>query len=81
MATIHRIGSNETALVSEIPYIINDGNIIIALGQGEKTVSILSNEFFKEEAFPYLLPRGKFGFKVPRDIPICPARYLKVVEL
>ena len=51
--SMHRTGSNETALVSEIPSIVNDENVMIALGQGEKPVSVLSDEFC--EAFPYLL--------------------------
>ena len=32
----HRTRSNETALVSEIPYIINDENVITAPGNGKK---------------------------------------------
>ena len=32
---MHRTGSNETALVSEFPSIINDGNVITAQGQGK----------------------------------------------
>ena len=35
--SMHRTASNETALVSEISYIINDENVIIAPGQGKKT--------------------------------------------
>ena len=50
---MHRTGSNETALVSEIPSLVNDENVMIAPGQGEKPVSVLSDEFC--EAFPYLL--------------------------
>ena len=73
--SIHRSGSNETALVSEIPYIINDENVIIALRQRRKKVSILSDEFCEEQAFPYLLPKGQFGYKAPRDIPISYAQY------
>ena len=34
---IHRSTSNETALVSEIPNIINEENVIIAPGQGKKS--------------------------------------------
>ena len=34
--SMHRAGSNETALVSEIPSIINDENVITAPGQGKK---------------------------------------------
>ena len=51
--SMHRTGSNETALVSEIPSIVNDENVMIAPGQGEKPVSVLSDEFC--EASPYLL--------------------------
>ena len=73
--SIHRTGSNETTLVSEIPSIINDKNVIIARGQGKKRVSILNDEFCEEQAFPYLLHKGIFGYKAPGDIPISPAWY------
>ena len=43
--------------------------------QGKKPVSILSNEFYEEQAFPYLLPKGKLGYKVPSDIPKSPSPY------
>ena len=33
---MHRTGSHEIALVSEIPYIIIDENVIFAPGQGKK---------------------------------------------
>ena len=42
---MYRTASNETILVSEIPHIINEGNVIIAPGQGKIPVSILRNEF------------------------------------
>ena len=73
--SMHRTGSNETGLVSEIPYIINDENVIIAPEQGRKPVSILSDEFCEEQVFPYCLAKGKSGYKGPRDIPISPAQY------
>ena len=41
----------------------------------KKTVSILTNEFCEEQTFSSLLPKGKLGYNVPRDIPISPARY------
>ena len=72
---MHRTGSNKTALVSEIPSMINDENVIISKGEGKKPVSILNDEFCEDQAFPYLLPKGKFGYKVHRDIPISLARY------
>ena len=36
----------------------------IASWQEKKTVSILYDEFCEEQSFPYLLPKGKFGYKV-----------------
>ena len=71
---MHRTASNETTLISEIPNIINEENITIAPGQRKKPVSILSDEFCEEQAFPYLLPTGKFGNNAPRDIQASPAR-------
>ena len=73
--SMHRTGSNETTLGLEIPSIINDGNVIIAPGQGKKPVSTLSDEFCEGQAFPYLLPKGKFGYKASGSIPISPAWY------
>ena len=66
--SMHRDGSNEIAPVSEIPYIINDKNVIIAPGQRKIPISILNDEYFEEHAC-------KFGYEAPRDIPISPARY------
>ena len=45
---MYRTASNETTIVSNIPYIINDENVIIAPGQEKKPVSNLSDEFFEE---------------------------------
>ena len=41
--SMHRAGSNKTALVSEFPSIINDENVIIAPVQSKKPVSILND--------------------------------------
>ena len=51
---IHRTALNKTTLVSEIPNIINE-EMFITLGQGKKTVLILSEKFCEEQAFPYHL--------------------------
>ena len=72
---IHRTASNETTLVSDIPNIVNNENIIFAPSQEKTPVSVLIDEFCGEQTFPYLLPTGKFGYNAPRDIPISPARY------
>ena len=58
---IHRTASKETTLVSAIPNIVSNQNNIIAPGQGKTPISVLSDEFCEEQAFPYLLPTGKFG--------------------
>ena len=42
---MYRTGSNQSAIVSEIPSIIKDENVIIAPGKENKTVSILNNKF------------------------------------
>ena len=51
------------------------GKNITAQGQEKKTVSIVSDEFGKMQAFLYLFPKGKFDYNAPRDIQISPARY------
>ena len=71
---MNKTGSNEAALFSEIPIIINNENDIIAQGQGKKSISILNDKFCEEQAFPYFFPKGKVGYKAPQDIPISPAR-------
>ena len=43
--------------------------------RARKQISILSEESSEERAFPYLLPKGKFPYKAPQDIPISPAQY------
>ena len=62
---MHRTASNETTLISEIPKIINDENALTETGQGKKRLSILSNEFCENQAFPYLLRQGQFGYNAP----------------
>ena len=62
---MHRTTSNETTLVSEIPNIINDENALTKTGQGKERLSILSNEFCENQAFPYLLRKGKFSYNAP----------------
>ena len=53
---MHRIPSNETTLISEIPNIIIEENVLTAAGQ--KTS--FKDEFCEEQAFPYLFPKGRF---------------------
>ena len=67
---MHRTALNETTLVSQIPKLVIEENAIIASRQA-KTVSSLNDEFCEQKEFP----KGKFGYKAPRDIPISPAPY------
>ena len=46
-SSMYKTTSNEKALVSEIPYVANDENVIIALGQGKKSVLIWMMNFEK----------------------------------
>ena len=46
---MYRTASNETALIYDIPNMINEENIIIA--QRQKKNSILSNKFCEEQPF------------------------------
>ena len=70
---IHRTASNEITLESEIRNIIDDKNVIIATEQRIAPISILSDDFCEQKTFPRLLPKSKFIFNAPRDIPISPA--------
>ena len=70
-----RVASNETALISEIPSIVDNENLIVAPGQGKTPVSIASDELCEELAFPYLFPSGKFGYKVDREVSLSPVKY------
>ena len=75
LLNIHRTASNETTLFFNIPNTANNENIIIAPGQGKTPVFVLTDEFCKEQAFPYPLPTSKIDCNAPRDIP-SPAQYL-----
>ena len=56
--SMHRTGSNETALVSEFPYMISDEHVIIALGPRKKPVFILSDEFCEEQGISLSSSKG-----------------------
>ena len=70
-----RVASNETLLISHIPCVQDEENVTIAPGEGQKPLSILSDEYCEELAFPYLLPRGRFGFTRERKIPLSASKY------
>ena len=66
---------NEAFVISENPNITNEGNVTISPGKTEKSVSILSHDFYEEQTLPYLILKGKFGYNVSRDLSIRPTRY------
>ena len=72
---MYRTASNNATLVSQIPNIITDENLMIAPGQGKTQISILSGEFCEENAFFSFLPRDKFSYNAPRNTLITPSRY------
>ena len=47
----------------------------IAPGEGKTPQPIFDDEFCEEQAFPFLFPTGKFGYKVDRPVPLSPAKY------
>ena len=62
---MHITASNGTTPVSEIRNITNDEDVIIAPGQIKNQLSTFSNKFCEKKAFPYLIPKGKFGYNAP----------------
>ena len=72
---MHRIASNETTLVSEIPYMTNEENDTITPREGKILISVLDDKLCEEQVFPYLLRKGKFGYNALGDIPMSHARY------
>ena len=68
---MRRIPSNETTLISEIPNIIIEENVLTAAGQ--KTVLRMS--FVKSKHFLTFFLRVDFGYSASRNISANPARY------
>ena len=47
----------------------------IALGQNQRPISLMSDQFCEELSFSTLLPTGKFGFNADRDVPLSVIKY------
>ena len=62
-----RVSSAKTILKSTIPFSVEEENVVTATGENKKPLSVLMDQYCKECAFPYLLPRGHFGYNVERD--------------
>lgn len=68
---MHRTPSNET-LISEIPNMITERNVVIAAMQEQKK----QIQFFEEQAFSYLLLKSKFGYNTSWANPLRALWYL-----
>ena len=67
----YRFNSQETMFV---PTTFSE-EISIAPGEGEQPTSMLSGDYCKELAFPYLFPEGKFGYKSIKELKLSPVKY------
>ena len=73
---ILRVASNETTLISNFPNAESEESIIsIAPGEGQRPMSVLNDDYYEELAHPHLFRKGKFGYKVERDIVLFPSKY------
>ena len=67
-----------------IPVIYNENQRILDIAPGENKTpqSIFKDDFCEEQAFPYLFPKGKFGYKVERAVIIsCEIIQSKIAKL
>ena len=54
---------------------LGDEIVNIAPGEGRHPVSLMNDEFCEELSFPTLFPRGRFGYRVERQVKISPTKY------
>ena len=69
---LHRFNTQETVL---IPNVLETEEIHIAPGEEKQPKSRLNDEFCEELAFPYLFPKGKFGYKIFKEVKLSPVKY------
>ena len=69
-----RINSDEMTVIPNI-YSETESLLNIAPGENRTPESFFNDEFCEEQAFPYLLPKGKFGYKVLRSVQLSPVKY------
>ena len=69
-----RVNSSEMCV---IPNIYNESQSILDIAPGENKMaeSFFKDDFCEEQAFPFLLPTGKFGYKVERAVQLSPVKY------
>ena len=69
-----RANSDEMCIIPNI-YNQEEGILDIAPGEGKKPQHFFTDHFYEEQAFPFLFPTGKFGYKVVRPIHLSPTKY------
>ena len=68
------VNSDEMCVIPNI-YDDNSNTLEIAPGENKPPLSFFSDDFCEEQAFPYLFPKGKYGYKVDREITLSPVKY------
>ena len=68
----YQCNSQESVLITDIPI---PEEICIAPGEGKIPNSLLTDNSYEVFAFPYLFPRGKFGYNVQRTYKFSPIKY------
>ena len=69
-----RTSSNEMCLIPKI-FSEQENLLNIAPVQNKSPTSFFSDDFCEEQGFPYLFPRGKFGYKVLPEVKLTPVKY------
>ena len=72
---LHRTATTEASLISEVLHLVDENKIILAPGQNETPLSILSDDHCEELAFPHLFPGSKYEYRVEREVPLSPVKY------
>ena len=69
-----RVRSDEMCTVPNI-YTDETNTLEMAPGENKSPLSFFNDEYCEEQAFPYLFPKGKYGHKTEREVPISPVKY------
>lgn len=70
-----RVGANETLLISTFQHNLKTKFLILVSAKVKIPLSILNDTYCEELAHHYLLPIGKFGYKVEREVALTPNKY------
>ena len=71
---LERTNSDEMCVIPNI-YDGSQNVLDIAPGQNKTPKSFFNDQFCEEQAFPFLLPKGRFGYKATRQVSLSPVKY------